>query len=156
MVIVFSLLLFDFFFSSSYLDHKPDDPEEQERIYEAGGHITRESSKNILRVEQRLAMTRVLGDFSLDKNIVPSLPDIITYSRKSASSPLYVILACDGIWNIMSNEDVGKFVSERLAQQMKFHEITSQLLDHCLERKSRDNMNAFLIKLTSKEQVTFL
>lgn len=106
-----------------------------------------ELSKDILRVEGRLAMTRVLGDFFLDKNIVPALPDIITYSRRSSSLPLYIILACDGIWNVMSNENVAEFVSERIFQKMKLTEITSKLLDHCLERKSRDNMSVFIIKL---------
>ena len=89
-------------------------------------------------------MTRVLGDFALDKNVVPPLADIITYPRKSSAS--YVILASDGIWNVMSNEDVAKFVSERI-QSWRLEAIASQLLDHCFENKGRDNMSVYIIQL---------
>ncbi|CAF3621463.1 unnamed protein product [Rotaria sp. Silwood1] len=113
-------------------DHKPDDPKEEERIHEAGGHITQKSSKDILRVERRLAMTRVLGDFTIDKNVVPPIPDITIYPRKSSTG--FIILASDGIWNVMSNEQVVSFVVQQISTTIKLDKIASQLLDHCLEK----------------------
>lgn len=89
-------------------------------------------------------MTRVLGDFALDKNVVPPFPDILVYPRKSSAS--YVILASDGIWNVMSNEDVANFVSERI-NRWRLEAIASQLLDYCLENKGRDNMSVYIIEL---------
>ena len=47
-----------------------DDSVEQQRIFEAGGTITKKPSQHILRVERRLAMARVLGDFSLNNAIL--------------------------------------------------------------------------------------
>ncbi|CAF1378459.1 unnamed protein product, partial [Rotaria sordida] len=125
-------------------DHKPDDPNEEERIHEAGGQITQKSSKDVLRVERRLAMTRVLGDFSIDKNIVPPIPDIIIYSRKSSAA--FIIIASDGIRNVMSNEQFASFVFQRISI-IKLDQIASQLLDHCLEKQSRDNMSVYIIKV---------
>ncbi|CAF3080681.1 unnamed protein product, partial [Rotaria sp. Silwood2] len=118
--------------------HKSDNPNEEERIHEAGGHITQKSSKDVLRVERRLAMTRVLGDFSIDKNIVPPIPDIIIYPRKSPTA--FIVLASDGIWNVMSNEQVASFIFHRISTT-KLNQIASQLLDHCLEKQSHDNMS---------------
>jgi serine/threonine protein phosphatase PrpC len=89
-------------------------------------------------------MTRVLGDFSMDKHIVPPMADIIEYPRNSLAS--FVILACDGIWDVMTNEDVALFVIQRLSTN-KLEEITSQLLDECLHRKSTDNMSVYIIKV---------
>ncbi|CAF3878109.1 unnamed protein product, partial [Rotaria sordida] len=125
-------------------DHKPDDPNEEERIHEAGGQITQKSSKDVLRVERRLPMTRVLGDFSIDKNIVPPISDIIIYSRKSSAA--FIIIASNGIWNVMSNEQVASFVFQRISI-IKLDQIASQLLDHCLEKQSRDNMSVYIIKV---------
>jgi serine/threonine protein phosphatase PrpC len=125
-------------------DHKPDDPAEQVRIYEAGGRISKSCAGDVLRVENHLAMTRVLGDFSMDKQIVPPLADIIQYPRNSLAS--FVILACDGIWDVMSNEEVALFVVHR-ATSHKLEEISSLLLDECLRRKSTDNMSVYIIKV---------
>ncbi|CAF4610119.1 unnamed protein product [Rotaria sp. Silwood1] len=125
-------------------DHTLDDPNEEERIQEAGGKITRKSPKDILRVEQRLAMRRVLEDFTIDKNIVSPIPDIIIYSRKPSAA--FIILASDGIWHVMSNEQAASFVIQRISTT-DLHEMASQLLDHCLEKRSRDNMSVYIIQV---------
>ncbi|UJR10777.1 hypothetical protein I4U23_014964 [Adineta vaga] len=125
-------------------DHKPDDPAERERIQEAGGKISKSSINDVLRVENQLAMTRVLGDFAIDKQIVPPMADIIEYPRNILAS--FIILACDGIWDVMTNEEVAQFVIHR-ASTNKLEEITSQLLDECVRRRSTDNMSVYIIKL---------
>ncbi len=89
-------------------------------------------------------MTRVLGDFSIDKHIVPPMADIVEYPRNSLAS--FIILACDGIWDVMTNEDVALFITQR-ASTNTLEEITSQLLDECLRRKSTDNMSVYIIKV---------
>jgi serine/threonine protein phosphatase PrpC len=125
------------------LDHKPDDPAEQERIHEAGGTISKACPDDVLRVENQLAMTRVLGDFGMDKHIVPPMADIVEYPRQSSAA--FIVLACDGIWDVMTNEEVASFVVDRAA--LKLENIAEQLLDECLHRKSTDNMSAYIIKL---------
>lgn len=126
-----------------FLDHKPDVQEEQERIRQAGGHITQVPG-DVLRVENQLSMTRALGDYSLDKHMIPAIPDIIRYERDSSAA--YLILACDGIWDVMDNEQVAKFVSERIGNTT-LDDIVSQLFDRCLEEGSSDNMTAYIVKL---------
>ena len=95
-------------------------------------------------MENQLAMTRVLGDFGMDKHIVPPMADIVEYPRKSAAA--YIVLACDGIWDVMSNEEVASFVIDR-AETTKLETIAGQLLDECLHRNSTDNMSVYIIKL---------
>ncbi|CAF0906850.1 unnamed protein product [Adineta steineri] len=125
-------------------DHKPDDPAEQERIHEAGGKISKSSTGDVLRVENQLAMTRVLGDFAMDKHIVPPMADIVEYPRNLLAS--FIILACDGIWDVMTNEEVATFVIHR-ASTNKLEEIVSQLLDECIRRRSTDNMSVYIVKI---------
>lgn len=145
---MFSLSLFLFFSfridRSSNEDHKPDDPAEQERIHEAGGKISKPTAGDVLRVENQLAMTRVLGDFSMDKHIVPPMADIVEYPRDTSAA--FVVLACDGIWDVMTNEDMATFVAQR-ASSNKLEDIAASLLDECLHRRSTDNMSVYIIKL---------
>ena len=125
-------------------DHKPDDPAERERILEAGGRISKSCMGDVLRVENHLAMTRVLGDFSIDKQIVPAMADIVQYPRNSLAS--FIILACDGIWDVMSNVEVALFVAHR-ASTHKLEDISSLLLDECLRRNSTDNMSVYIVRV---------
>ncbi|CAF1048137.1 unnamed protein product [Rotaria sordida] len=125
-------------------DHKPEDPAEQERIHEAGGKISKSCIGGVLRVENQLAMTRVLGDFAMDKHIVPPMADIVEYSRNSLAS--FIVLACDGIWDVMTNEDVALFIIHR-ASTYKLEDIASQLLEECLRRRSTDNMSVYIVKV---------
>ncbi|CAF1193933.1 unnamed protein product [Rotaria sordida] len=128
---------------SSTKDHKPSVRKEQERIRKTGGHITK-SGNDVLRVENQLATTRALGDYSLDKHIIPALPDIIEYPRDSSAS--YLIIASDGIWDVMNNEQVALFVSQR-ASNSRLDQIISELFDQCLKEESSDNMTAYIVKL---------
>jgi serine/threonine protein phosphatase PrpC len=89
-------------------------------------------------------MTRVLGDFGIDKHIVPPMADIVEYPRNSSAA--FVVLACDGIWDVMTNEEVALFVINRITSTT-LENIASQLLDECLRRTSTDNMSVYIIKL---------
>jgi len=124
-------------------DHKPTVRKEQERIHKAGGQIT-QTGNDVPRVEEQLAMTRALGDYSVDKHVVPAVPDIIEYPRDSSAA--YLILACDGIWDVMNNEKVALFVTQR-ASNTTLENIASELLDYCLQQGSSDNMTVYIVKL---------
>ena len=98
----------------------------------------------MLRVENQLAMTRVLGDFGINKEIVPPMADILSYARDASAA--FIVLACDGVWDVMSNDDVAKFVTQRVDKH-SLEEIASDLLDECLRRESTDNMSLYIIKV---------
>jgi serine/threonine protein phosphatase PrpC len=112
-------------------DHKPDDVEEQRRIRAAGGYVAGG------RVEGDLAVSRGLGDFRFknldvvmagvvppqpengndrplstpgDQKVSP-IPDIIVQNR-NPSQDEFVIVACDGIWDVQTNYEAVKMVAE--------------------------------------------
>ena len=114
-------------------DHKPDDEEEERRIRAAGGYVAGG------RVEGDLAVSRGLGDFRFKSMVtvcagahsatnnnneqgsggdrvtmapgeqkVSSIPDIIVQNR-NAEHDEFIIVACDGIWDVQSNNE---FITE--------------------------------------------
>lgn len=98
------------------LDHKPEDTAEMDRIHKAGGRVTADG-----RVNGGLNLSRALGDHSYKKNtqlppedqMISALPDIMHISIDRETDD-FIILACDGIWNFMSSQDVVDFVRARL------------------------------------------
>ncbi|EXC20871.1 putative protein phosphatase 2C 75 [Morus notabilis] len=79
-------------------DHKPDRSDELERIEAAGGRVI---FLNGARVEGILAMSRAIGDKYL-KPIVISDPEI-TFSKREPEDEC-LIIASDGLWDVLSSE----------------------------------------------------
>lgn len=61
------------------------------------------------------------------------------------------MLACDGIWDVMSNEDVAEFCRKRIGMGLYPEEICEELMTHCLAPDYQmgglggDNMTVVLV-----------
>lgn len=99
-------------------DHKPNNESETKRIVAAGGWV------EFNRVNGNLALSRALGDFVFKKNekkrpeeqIVTAMPDVEV--REISDDHEFIVIACDGIWDVLSNEEVLEFVRNRIAQKI--------------------------------------
>ncbi|XP_055911797.1 probable protein phosphatase 2C T23F11.1 [Eupeodes corollae] len=133
------------------LDHKPNNDAETKRIYEGGGWV------EFNRVNGNLALSRALGDFVFKKNeskkpeeqIVTAYPDVET--REITEDYEFLVLACDGIWDVMTNQEVIDFCRERIASGKYPEEICEELMTHCLAPDCQmgglggDNMTVVLV-----------
>ncbi|KAL1201998.1 Protein phosphatase 2C 3 [Cardamine amara subsp. amara] len=79
-------------------DHKPDRPDELDRIQEAGGRVIYWDGPRVLGV---LAMSRAIGDNYL-KPYVSSEPEVTVTDRTEEDE--FLILASDGLWDVVTNE----------------------------------------------------
>lgn len=126
-------------------DHKPTNPQERDRIKSAGGCVVNG------RVDGGLAVSRALGDFEYKQRTdlaptqqkVSALPETETVARTDKDD--FIVLACDGIWDVMSNAAVVKFVHNRLKRRDSPGDICERLIRRCLELGSRDNMSVLLV-----------
>ncbi|XP_072084858.1 probable protein phosphatase 2C 39 isoform X3 [Arachis hypogaea] len=81
------------------VDHEPD--KEKDLVETRGGCVfTRPGS--IPRVDGQLAMTRAFGDGKLKEHITAE-PDVMI--RKIDDDTDFIILASDGLWKVMTNQD---------------------------------------------------
>ena len=88
------------------LDHKPEDPSEEERIISAGGRVTKvtnKQGKTIGRVNGMLAVSRAIGD-SMFYPYVTAEPEIKEFTINSAKNKV-LILACDGLWDVITDDE---------------------------------------------------
>lgn len=49
--------------------------------------------------------------------LIAAFPDVV--EKEINPDYEFVILACDGIWDVLENEDVVKFIRARIAQKMQ-------------------------------------
>lgn len=118
-------------------DHKPILPGEKERIMNAGGSVM------IQRVNGSLAVSRALGDYEYknvkDKGqceqLVSPEPEIFCLDRDPADE--FLVLACDGIWDVMTNEDVCRYVQNRLRVTSDLKKVTNSVIDTCFFKVSQ-------------------
>ncbi|CAI9273589.1 unnamed protein product [Lactuca saligna] len=80
------------------VDHKPDRPDELARIEEAGGRVIYWDGARVLGV---LAMSRAIGDNYLKPYVIPE-PEVTVTERTADDECL--ILASDGLWDVVSND----------------------------------------------------
>ncbi|KPI85847.1 putative protein phosphatase 2C [Leptomonas seymouri] len=118
-------------FDLSY-DHKPDVEAEKARIEDAGGFVQDN------RVNGQLAMSRAMGDFVYKKDtkrdakeqLVVAVPGVVTTKRGNGDS--YVAIACDGIFDVLSNEELIDFINSKKADGMANLDICKAVCDRCL------------------------
>ncbi|XP_051771827.1 protein phosphatase 1A isoform X1 [Ctenopharyngodon idella] len=136
-------------------DHKPSNPLEKERIQNAGGSVM------IQRVNGSLAVSRALGDFDYKcvhgkgptEQLVSPEPEVYAIERSEAEDE-FIVLACDGIWDVMANEELCDFVRSRLEVTDDLERVCNEIVDTCLYKGSRDNMSVVLVCFVSAPKVS--
>ncbi|KAF7314256.1 Protein phosphatase 2C [Mycena kentingensis (nom. inval.)] len=135
-------------------DHKPTNEVERTRISGAGGYI------EFGRVNGNLALSRALGDFEFKKNyslspekqIITADPDIECHEITEEDE--FLVLACDGIWDCLSSQQVVNFVRYQVSQGKDLVEIGEMMCEHCLAPDTSsgagigcDNMTVLIVAL---------
>ncbi|KAL0033360.1 hypothetical protein WJX77_005531 [Trebouxia sp. C0004] len=139
-------------------DHKPGQEGERSRIMAAGGFLS--NIGGVTRVNGNLNLSRAIGDLKYKTNsglpaneqIITAEPDV-KHVMLTGNDPFF-LLACDGVWDVMTNQQACDFVSQRLQQDRDLKTISSELLDACLASNPSetqgigcDNMTAIIVKL---------
>lgn len=122
--------------------HKASDASERKRIEELGGHVF------FNRVFGALAVSRSFGDSKFKKpktsqNFVSCEPAIKTAEITPAHK--FLILACDGLWDVMNHDAAAKFASSKLAEGKHAKDIAADLVAEALRLKTEDNVTVLVV-----------
>ncbi|CAL1353076.1 unnamed protein product [Linum trigynum] len=132
-------------------DHKPDLEAEKERILKAGGFI------HAGRVNGSLNLSRAIGDMEFKQNkFLPSEKQIVTANPDINTVELcedddFIVLACDGVWDCLSSQQLVDFIHEQLKSEAKLSTVCERVLDRCLAPSTAggegcDNMTMILVQ----------
>eukprot|EP01090_Pellita_catalonica_P016980 TRINITY_DN5030_c0_g1_i1.p1 TRINITY_DN5030_c0_g1~~TRINITY_DN5030_c0_g1_i1.p1 ORF type:complete len:723 (+),score=113.59 TRINITY_DN5030_c0_g1_i1:2554-4722(+) len=117
------------------MDHKPDLPEEERRIRMQGGFVAANG-----RVVGKLAVSRAFGDLELRPFVSPEpFIDVIDISKKV---PEFLILACDGVWDVISDEKACSIVLSEIDHPQR---AAMKLRDCAYAYGSLDNISVIVV-----------
>ncbi|XP_057833368.1 protein phosphatase 2C 53 [Cryptomeria japonica] len=145
------------------VDHKPNRDDEMARIEAAGGKVIWWNGFRVLGV---LAMSRAIGDRYLKPCIIPD-PEI-TFTQRAKEDEC-LILASDGLWDVISNEDACNLARRCLARWYTTNaniasKPTNDLMDPAaraaanhlcklaIQRGSSDNITVLVVDLKAKRR----
>jgi len=134
-------------------DHKPMDDDERARIVKAGGFVQEG------RVNGSLALSRAIGDLEYKRSkelsardqIVTAYPEI--HSEKISAGDEFVVIACDGIWDVLTSQQCVDFIRARLRHDEPLSKICESLADECMAPDTKgsgigcDNMSVVIVLL---------
>ena len=134
-------------------DHKPNLPAEQRRINRSGGKVI--DANGTYRVGRRavsgsqtwLAVARAFGDIGLkepDQCVIPT-PDIET--RHVLPGDSFVLLACDGIFDVLTNQQAIDIAAEHLPGNPR--DAAAAVVRAAYKAESQDNLTVLVRNLTT-------
>jgi len=115
-------------------DHKGTDKQEAKRIMDSGGFVMSG------RVNGVLAVTRSLGDSSM-KDFVVGAP--YTTETELSDDDEFLILACDGIWDVLDDQAAADLVRPIQDAQV----AANTLVQEATQRYTNDNITVMVIRL---------
>ncbi|XP_024973144.1 probable protein phosphatase 2C 11 [Cynara cardunculus var. scolymus] len=121
------------------IDHKPDRTDERERIEQAGGFIIWAGT---WRVGGVLAVSRAFGD-KLLKPYVVAEPEI---QEEEIDGVEFIIIASDGLWNVLSNKDAVGIVQEITDAEA----ACRKLVQESYARGSSDNITCIVVRFENR------
>lgn len=158
------------------IDHKADLPDERARIEKAGLNVIKlayqdDNGKDVTRVKVQLSegnmvdFSRSFGDFDyknvrgLPENEQPiiAVPQVQVIDRHAIAPESYLVMACDGVWDVKSNNDVANFVTEQVHRRVAVTDnnkddadilssLGNDLVMDCID--SNDNLSTIIVALS--------
>ncbi|KAK1313871.1 putative protein phosphatase 2C 6 [Acorus calamus] len=145
------------------VDHKPNREDEYARIEAAGGKVIQWNGYRVFGV---LAMSRSIGDRYLKPMIIPD-PEVTFVPRMREDECL--ILASDGLWDVMSNEEACDVARKCILHWHKRNGVTPSvergigadpatqaaadyLSKYAIQKGSKDNITVIVVDLKAQRK----
>ena len=121
-------------------DHKPDHKVEKLRLEKMGGDVYKDS-EGVFRIGD-LSLSRAFGDGD-NAPYISQKPDF--FYKKITNSTKYIVMACDGLWDVVESESVGKVIFELAKSNPE--NIAVELANWALKKGSTDNISIIIIEV---------
>ncbi|KAJ4801394.1 hypothetical protein LUZ62_052640 [Rhynchospora pubera] len=119
------------------VDHEP--LKEKKEIESRGGFVIRQRD-NVPRVDGQLAMSRAFGDKAVKEHI-SSDPDLVIEDIDADAE--FIILASDGLWTVMSDQEAVDIVKD----VKDARKAAMELINEALHRGSKDDISCIVVQL---------
>ncbi|KAI7751534.1 hypothetical protein M8C21_013393 [Ambrosia artemisiifolia] len=129
-------------------DHRPNHPSERKRVEELGGFVDDGYLNGVLSV------SRALGDWDMklprgSASPLISEPEIQQIFLTEEDE--FLIIGCDGIWDVMSSQQAVKIVSRGLRRHDDPEQCAKDLVREALRLNTYDNLTVIVVCFTAKD-----
>ncbi|MED6208703.1 hypothetical protein PIB30_047812 [Stylosanthes scabra] len=131
-------------------DHRPSYLPERRRVEELGGFIY----DGYLNGD--LSVTRALGDWKLKYPVGTASPliadpdiQVVTLTEEDE----FLIIGCDGIWDVMSSQEAVSFVRRGLRRHDDPQQCAKELVKEALRLNTTDNLTVIVVCLSTVEKI---
>jgi len=138
-------------------DHKPNDEIEKKRIESTVHEVQKDTilfnGKRVFsyRIDGIISVSRSIGDLNFKDNqelgpeaqAICCIPDISQHTIRNGQ---LILLACDGLWDVMTDQQAVDFILEgRKSQDLQ--QVATSLLEKAIELGSADNITIVIISV---------
>jgi len=134
-------------------DHSFKDKKERQRVIESGGDV---EGNRVYTHGHGINMTRALGDFDFkspynqaDGDWISAIPDIRSITLTPEHE--FLILASDGLWTEMDDDDVVDVVAEMRKKGMSAQDIAEALVGKISKKPRSDNITVIIVDFSWDE-----
>ncbi|XVE77505.1 hypothetical protein DITRI_Ditri13aG0068200 [Diplodiscus trichospermus] len=131
-------------------DHRPIYPSERRRVEELGGFIDDGYLNGVLSV------SRALGDWDMKFPKGSSSPLIAEPEFRQVvltEDDEFLIIACDGIWDVMSSQHAVSLVRRGLERHDDPEQCAKDLVMEALRRNTFDNLTVVVVCFSAPDQL---
>lgn len=131
-------------------DHRPSYLPERKRVEELGGYIEDEYLNGYLSV------TRALGDWDFKLPLGAASPLVADPDVRQAvltEDDEFLIIGCDGIWDVLSSQNAVSFVRRGLRRHNDPDLCARELVMEAARLHSTDNLTAVIICFSSSSRI---
>ncbi|EPS67944.1 hypothetical protein M569_06828, partial [Genlisea aurea] len=124
-------------------DHKAVCLDEQRRIEASGGYVYDGYLNGQLNVARALGDWHMEGLKCHDGGPLTAEPELMT--RKLTSEDEFLLIGCDGFWEVFMNQNAVDFARRRLQLHNDPSRCSKELVDEALKRRSGDNLSVIVV-----------
>jgi len=144
-------------------DHKPDLPAEKKRIEQQGGGVAQVAGVWRTLLPQKkarttgivgLAVSRALGDKEFKTPDIVSAEPEITIHEVDWDSDAFVILASDGIWDVIPDREAVRIAHRCLQKGGNQEKAAELLVKQAVKKGSHDDCTALVVRFGWLKQET--
>jgi len=135
--------------------HNPSkNPSEAKRVVAAGGRLyhNRVGHPHLNATYFNIAVSRAIGDISYkhpeftSRKTSGMIAEPSLHREELSPTDQFMILACDGLWDVFTHQEAIDFVSNKLASGLTDPQtITESLVNEAFEKESLDNITAAVV-----------
>ena len=117
-------------------DHKVDDISERLRLLESKKNVVYDNVDQLFRVDG-YAVSRAMGNTKYDSISQKAEISFLEFSHNIN----YIIIACDGLWDVLDNKEVNDFILENKSNK----NVAELLAKKAIDKGSEDNVSIIIV-----------